>query len=792
LIISADGSGAVRVVRETGEEVKRLGASAANTNRSTAEATRGLERFGAAGQDARRQLEAMVDRTGRLSAVMGALSATALTVGAVVAGVFAAFAAGLREAAQEEQLMLRLDAVLRATGQAAGLTRAQIVGVIDEIKNTTLASEESVQRAASVLATFRSIQGETFGEALRLGADMAAVFGQDMTSAAVQLGKALEDPATGLTALQRIGVTFSDTQREMIAEMMRAGQQAQAQGVILDEVRRQIGGAGRAEAGGLIGAVDSVRKAWSDLLEELGKTPGVANAVRFALENIARGVRTTNEALGGGDIGGQIVGAQRARLDAERQLDTLRSRRFPGRDNAIAEQERVVRQLLDRENALVEQARREARERREAEAQAEQGRIAATEQRNRDQQLARIRDLTQQVIAADQDRGRQRLRIASATQEEIDRIEGRRGQPGVSDEGIAREIELARARERQQLNALDQAGGGRETDRVQRVIDDLTRAQATLADARARFVAQAVARAGEASEAELARIRELAGALHDEKEAQERANQAREEGRRIFEATRTPAEALASEFTRLAELHRQGALDADTYGRAVREAHDRASSGVEGLGKAFESMGKRSAKEIADLVVGLDRANFSIGRLLQTIASDLLSKFIQERITGPLFQAGGRILDSLLGAAFGGGAAPAFNPATFYGGTFHGGGVAGNDNVPWRQINPALFAHAPRLHGGLLPGEFPAILERGEGVFTPGQMAALGGASVQIIDQRGANAPPVEVSQSRGPDGRMLIRALIKAEVADAFDRGDLDRSLGANYGLARQPVRRS
>jgi hypothetical protein len=44
-----------------------------------------------------------------------------------------------------------------------------------------------------------------------------------------------------------------------------------------------------------------------------------------------------------------------------------------------------------------------------------------------------------------------------------------------------------------------------------------------------------------------------------------------------------------------------------------------------------------------------------------------------------------------------------------------------------RNVDSNVFQFAPRFHRGLMPDEFPAILQRGEGVFTKGQMAAMGG-----------------------------------------------------------------
>jgi hypothetical protein len=63
----------------------------------------------------------------------------------------------------------------------------------------------------------------------------------------------------------------------------------------------------------------------------------------------------------------------------------------------------------------------------------------------------------------------------------------------------------------------------------------------------------------------------------------------------------------------------------------------------------------------------------------------------------------------------------------------HSGGIVGYDPpTAMRAVNDNMFFGAPRLHKGLMPDEFPAILQRGEGVFTKGQMAAMNGGGPQV------------------------------------------------------------
>ncbi|MCK8787637.1 phage tail length tape measure family protein [Roseomonas sp. NAR14] len=111
--------------------------------------------------------------------------------------------------------------------------------------------------------------------------------------------------------------------------------------------------------------------------------------------------------------------------------------------------------------------------------------------------------------------------------------------------------------------------------------------------------------------------------------------------------------------------------------------------------------------------------------------------------------------------------------------TNHTGGIAGSEWTSMRTVPWSVFREAPRYHtGGVAGDEVPAILRQGEGVFTKGQMAALG-AGMQAgqqqsqepvalhlnIDARGAG--PREIDQLRAQ-----IPMLAKAAVAEASQRG--------------------
>lgn len=147
----------------------------------------------------------------------------------------------VNSASESEQATARLEGVLRATGGAAGLSSEQLQSMANELQGVTRFSDETILAGESLLLTFRNITGETFERTVPAMVDMAEIFGS-VDSAAMQLGKALNDPVAGLGALTRAGITFSDEQKEMIKNFVETGDMAAAQNIILTEVENQVSG----------------------------------------------------------------------------------------------------------------------------------------------------------------------------------------------------------------------------------------------------------------------------------------------------------------------------------------------------------------------------------------------------------------------------------------------------------------------------------------------------------------------------------------------------------------------
>ena len=140
-----------------------------------------------------------------------------------------------------------LDNTVKATGADAWTSTKKLEDVSKSLSDSTNYSVTEIQEMQSVLLGFTDITGESFDEASKAVLDMATVMKMDLTSAVQTVGKALDDPITGLDSLRRQGFKFTDQQKQQLKYLVENGDKIKAQKIILDTLAISYGGA--AEAG---------------------------------------------------------------------------------------------------------------------------------------------------------------------------------------------------------------------------------------------------------------------------------------------------------------------------------------------------------------------------------------------------------------------------------------------------------------------------------------------------------------------------------------------------------------
>lgn len=157
---------------------------------------------------------------------------------------------GTSQAAFEEAELnqAQLAAVIKSTGSAAGKSQEDLNKLAGSLMELTGVDDDLITKSEALLLTFTNIGGEIYDQTLPLILDMSKAMGTDLQSASIQVGKALNDPIKGITALSRVGVSFSENQKEVIKQMTETGNIAGAQKLILAELSKEFGGVAEAMA----------------------------------------------------------------------------------------------------------------------------------------------------------------------------------------------------------------------------------------------------------------------------------------------------------------------------------------------------------------------------------------------------------------------------------------------------------------------------------------------------------------------------------------------------------------
>jgi acid phosphatase family membrane protein YuiD len=209
----------------------------------------------------------------RFRSVLGGLARAGRTTGIALGAVLAVETARSVQAFREARKVgKQTDAVIKSTGGVANASARDVGRLADAISLKTGVDDEEIQSATNLLLTFKEIRNERgkgnkiLDRTTAATMDLAAATGTDATGAAKQLGKALNDPTTGLTALRRSGASFNETQTETIQKLFESGDRLKAQKMILRELDTEFKGSAKAQND----AVDRMGVGIENLEEKVG------------------------------------------------------------------------------------------------------------------------------------------------------------------------------------------------------------------------------------------------------------------------------------------------------------------------------------------------------------------------------------------------------------------------------------------------------------------------------------------------------------------------------------------
>lgn len=583
--------------------IDRVGAASTRTSkklkfmdRSAGSARRTMQGLGNSVALIEGPLGGLASRASVLGSALGRLGIGGALVLGTLTALTAGFLASSSAAAQAERSIFRVGAVLKSTGYSAGVTRREVEEFSQGLAADTLASVKAVREATAVMLTFRKVTGETFFEAVSLSQDMASVLGTDVKAAALQLGKALQDPILGITALSRAGVTFSQSQRDMIRDLVEGGQIIEAQGIILEEFRKQFEGAGKAEAGGISGAADTLGQQWGELLAEIGRTEGVAGGSSRAMRGLAGVLEDIRLGLGlaGHTETTAVPLVEQIKL-VEEELKRLKnvktglfraSKIFNEADIAQAERTLVgLREKLDEEKI----------EKDKALAGQEQANAAA----NVEQLLKIESDFNKRFLALRENKVE---KITALAEKEIKQLEGLRTEDnGARIDALIKRRGALRDKEIDQANAGARKRAEAAVAAAERIVLANDKVITSLEDElvalgqtdRQRFIDTAMRRlSAEATDEQSEAMRIFAGLLYDGKEARKEQLDAERDALKLLEDIKTPADEYADELDRInflldknaigetdaararslaAESYREAAAEASAYGYLVED-----------------------------------------------------------------------------------------------------------------------------------------------------------------------------------------------------------------------------
>jgi hypothetical protein len=206
---------------------------------------------------------------GALKGIAGPLAA-AISVGAAVKAGKELIRVG-EAAGTSNARIAQINESMGLFGDNADTVNKRLIDLARTQALATGADVNSIKQTQAKLLTFGELAktadtvGGAFDRATAAAIDLEAAGFGAAEQQAVALGKALNDPTKGLTALGRSGITFTEAEKEKIAALQESGDLLGAQEILLQAIESQVKGTAAATAN----TTDRLSQGWLAIKEEL-------------------------------------------------------------------------------------------------------------------------------------------------------------------------------------------------------------------------------------------------------------------------------------------------------------------------------------------------------------------------------------------------------------------------------------------------------------------------------------------------------------------------------------------
>jgi len=171
----------------------------------------------------------------------------------------------------QQTVETKLQATLRATGNAIGLSTTELYAMADGLARTTTFTDQTVLSMQQVFIASGRISKEALPKVTELALDMATAMGTDGTQAARDLSKALANPIEGLSQLKEKNINFTASEQTKVTELAKTNKMFEAQQLILDKIEKTYGGIAREVASTDVGKITQIQNLMTDIKEGLGE-----------------------------------------------------------------------------------------------------------------------------------------------------------------------------------------------------------------------------------------------------------------------------------------------------------------------------------------------------------------------------------------------------------------------------------------------------------------------------------------------------------------------------------------